>query len=246
MNRSLFLILLSAFFTGPLVTAGAEQISFYADTMTGIAGNKSDSTILSGNAFVKTESMEISADSITLNGEDFRFISADGSISAKNTETNMDFTCGNLAYDRKTKIAILKNSVHLVDNENNVTADSQVIEYNQDTETAILQIDITLKQKDNICTGAYAIYRKKNQMLELSGDPEIVQGKDMFRAQNIILNLNSQEIVLDGRVSGTVTDSDRNKDKTAGKTQQSDRPDESAGVKPDSQPDNGDRNESAR
>lgn len=191
----------------------AEQITFYADTMTGTAGNKSDTTTLSGNAFVKTQTMEITADSIELSGDDFRFIIAEGNITAKNTETNMDFTCGKLKYDRQTKIATLQNSVHFIDKKNNVTADAQIVEYSQDSETAVLQVGITLKQKNNVCTGAYAIYHKKIQKLELSGNPKIVQGEDTFRAQEIDLDLNSQEIELDGRVSGTVTNSKTSKDK---------------------------------
>lgn len=184
----------------------AEEIKFSADSMTGTAGSKTDTTSLAGNAFVSTSSMEIKADMIELSGEDFRYITADGTVSGSITESQMDFTCGKLTYDRKTKIAQLEDSVHLVDNANDVTADAQLIEYDQNNETAVMQIEITLKQKDNVCTSAFAIYRKNEQVLEMSGNPKIVQGKDSFRAQEITLNLSSQEITLDGRVRGTVTD----------------------------------------
>ena len=40
----------------------------------------------------------------------------------------------------------------------------------------------------------------------MSGNPKIIQGQDSFRAQEITLNLESQEITLDGRVRGTVSD----------------------------------------
>lgn len=184
----------------------AEEIKFSADSMTGTAGSKTDTTNLAGNAFVSTSSMEIKADMIELSGEDFRYITADGTVSGSITESQMDFTCGKLTYDRKTKIAQLEDSVHLVDNANDVTADAQLIEYDQNNETAVMQIEITLKQKDNVCTSAFAIYRKNEQVLEMSGNPKIVQGKDSFRAQEITLDLSSQEITLDGRVRGTVTD----------------------------------------
>ena len=68
-----------------------------------------------------------------------------------------------------------------------------------------MQIQVNLTQKDNKCTAAHAIYRKKEQMLEMSGNPNITQGTDTFRAQNITLNLETQEITLDGRVKGSVT-----------------------------------------
>lgn len=184
----------------------AEKIVFSADSMSGTAGDKSDTTSLNGNAFVKTESMEITADSIELKGDNFRYIYATGTITGKNTESKMNFTCGHMKYDRETKIAQLEDTVHLIDEKNNVTADAQIIEYNQNTEIAIMQIGVTLKQKDNVCTAAYAVYRKDAQMLEMSGNPKIVQGEDTFRAQEITLDLNTQQITLDGRVSGSVTD----------------------------------------
>ena len=192
----------------------SEEIKFQADSMTGVSGSKTDETKLMGNAFVKTSSMEIKADSIMLNGDDFRYIVAEGSVEGKNTETKMDFTCGRLRYDRQTKVARLEDSVHMLDIENEVSIDSQIIEYNQGKEIATMQIGVSIKQKDNICTAAFAIYRKTAQMLEMSGNPKIVQGEDTFRAQEIILNLDSQEITLSGRVSGTVTDSKKDEKKT--------------------------------
>ena len=184
-----------------------EEITFTADFMSGTAGSKTDTTTLEGNATVQTSSMNISADAIELSGEDFRFITATGTVSGSITESQMDFTCGKLKYDRQTKVAQLEDAVHLVDVANEVTADAQIIEYNQNSETAVMQIEITLTQKDNVCTSAFEIYKKSEQKLEMSGNPKIQQGTDSFRAQEITLNLETQEITLDGRVKGTVSDS---------------------------------------
>ncbi|MGP1602840.1 MAG: LptA/OstA family protein [Treponema sp.] len=184
----------------------AEKISFSAGSMKGIVGDKSDTTELSGGAYVLTESMEISADSIKMSGKDFRFIEAAGTVKGKNSEAELEFECGSLKYDRETKIAELFDSVSLTDVKNNVTATAQMIEYNQTSDIAVMQMEIELKQKDNVCKGAYAVYRKKDQMLELSGNAQIKQGDDSFRAQEITLNLDSQEITLDGRVKGSIVD----------------------------------------
>ena len=164
----------------------AEKITFSANSLSGTIGDKSDSTTLSGEAYVLTDTMEISADSISMHGKDFRYIEASGKIKGKNMESELEFTCEKMHYDRETKIAKLS--------------------YNQNTDIAVIQIDIELKQKDNVCKGAYAIYRKKEQKLELSGNAQIKQGEDTFRAQEITLDLDSQEITLDGRVKGSVVD----------------------------------------
>ena len=186
--------------------AYCEKIIFHADSMNGKTGSKNEATTLLGNAYVKTETMEIKADSITLSGENFRYITASGTVDGKNTESGLDFTCGNMKYDRTTKIARLEDAVSMTDTANNVKADAQIIEYDQNTEIATMQINVSIKQKDNICTAAFAIYRKGKQMLEMTGNPKIVQGEDSFRAQEISLNLETQEIRLDGRVSGKVSD----------------------------------------
>ena len=203
MNRILlFAITIILFFlTVPLFS---EQIEFQADSMSGKTGKEADNTTLSGNAFVKTSSMEIRADSITLHGKDFRYITASGAVQGANTESAMDFTCGRLEYDRETKIATLHEKVSLTDTENDVKASAQIIEYNQNLEIAIMQINVNITQKNNVCTSAYAIYRKKAQMLNMSGNSKVVQDDDTFRAQEITLNLDTQEITLDGKVKGSV------------------------------------------
>ena len=194
----------------------AEKIVFSAGSMTGQAGDSSATTTLTGGAFVQTPSIEISADSIELSGDDYRFIKARGSISGKNIESKMEFTGDSMSYDRQTKVAQLQGNVKLTDSENDVKADAQLIEYNQNTNIAVLQIGITLTQKKNICTGAYAVYQKNEQMLEISGNAQVKQEDDVFRAQQITLNLDTQNITLSGNVKGSVTETKKEEEKKEG------------------------------
>ena len=193
----------------------AEKIVFSANKMSGQAGNTNTTTTLSGNAYIKTETMEIQADDLELSGDNYRYIKASGNISGKNLEAHMDFTCESLEYDRTTKIALLKGNVKLDDKDNDVRAESQIIEYNQDLEIAILQVQIKLTQKDNVCSGSYAVYYKSTQLLEISGNAQVKQKDDLFRAQNITLDMNTQDITLDGNVKGKVTDTKKKEDKKA-------------------------------
>lgn len=190
----------------------AEKITFSAGSMTGQAGNSSTTTRLEGDAFIQTESMEITADLVELTGDNYSDIKAQGQVKGKNTQSHMDFTCDILEYNRETKVAVLKGNVHLEDTENDVKADAQLIEYDQDADIAVLQINIKLTQKDNVCTGAYAVYQKKEQMLVLSGNAQVKQGSDTFRAQQITLNMDTQDITLEGNVKGSVTTEGGNKE----------------------------------
>ena len=186
-----------------------EEITFSGDSMRGSVSSSSDSskesfTVLSGNAVVKTSTMEIRADSIELTGDDFNIIKALGNISGTNTESELEFKAQTLEYDREQKIVTLTGDVELKDLKNDVTAKAQIIEYDQNTDVAIMQIDVELKQKENVCTGAYSVYRKKEQTLDLSGNASVKQKDDMFRAQSISFNMDTEEIVLDGNIRGTV------------------------------------------
>lgn len=212
MNVKKTIILITLLFTFSL-SLNAETIVFSANKMTGQAGNSNTTTSLSGNAYIKTESMEIQADDVELSGDEYRYIKASGNITGKNLQSNMDFTCDSLEYDRTTKIALLKGNVKLDDKDNEVKAEAQIIEYNQDTEVAILQVQIKLTQEDNVCSGSYAVYYKITQLLELSGNAQVKQKEDVFRAQQITLDMNTQDITLDGNVKGKVTDTKEAEDK---------------------------------
>ena len=197
----IFLVLFCA------ASAFAEKIKFSADSMSGQAGNSNTTTTMSGNAAVSTESIEIKADLLQLSGEDYKNISAQGNVTGKNFDTNMEFSCDSLSYDRITKQIVLKGNVKLLDVENNVNCGAQIIEYDQDKDIAIMQIQISLTQKDNVCSGSYAVYYKEQQLLEISGNAQVKQKQDTFRAQFITLDLETQDITLGGNVKGTVTDS---------------------------------------
>ncbi|MGL4986403.1 MAG: LptA/OstA family protein [Treponemataceae bacterium] len=202
-NKFFLLIVLSTMISS---FSFAEKINFSAEQMTGNAGKNSEYTLLTGNAFVTTTQMEIKAQSIEMSGKDFRFIIAKGSVTGRHIEGGFDFVSERITYDRQTKIALLEGNVSMDDQKNEVTAKAQFIEYNEANDVAIMQIGIELINKNSTCTAAFAIYRKKTKMLELSGNPQIVRDDDTFRAQEIIFNIDTEEIIMDGKVHGRVTD----------------------------------------
>lgn len=184
----------------------ADTIQFKADSMTGNTGTGQENTVLSGRAWISTEDIEINAETIELSGSNYDIITATGNVSGVNTGSGISFTADRLSYDRRTDIVKLEGNVTLVDTENEVTATAYLIEYNQKTETAVLQMNVRLVQKESICTSALATWRKDEKMLEMSGSPKIVRKDDTFTAQEITFNLDTEEITLDGKVRGTVTD----------------------------------------
>lgn len=184
----------------------ADTIQFKADSMSGNTGDGQENTVLSGRAWICTEDIEINAGTIELSGSNYDIITATDNVSGVNTGSGISFTADRLSYDRRTDIVKLEGNVTLIDTDNDVTATAYLIEYNQKTETAVLQMNVTLVQKDSVCTSALATWRKEEKMLEMSGSPKIVKKDDTFTAQEITFNLDTEEITLDGKVRGTVTD----------------------------------------
>lgn len=194
------------------VSLVAETITFRADSMTGNAGENRRSTTLTGNAFVQTKDIEIAADVIELSGANYDTVSANGNVSGTSLSSGFTFTCNTLVYNKKTNIVTLQGEVTLIDEENGVHAESHFMEYNQNNSSALMQIAVHITQKESDCTCAMAVYHKDAQMLEMSGSPQVTKGSDTFKAQEISFNLKSGEIVLDGRVRGTVQDQQKKED----------------------------------
>lgn len=186
--------------------ASQEIIEFSAQKMSGSMKQNQDYTKLSGGATIRTSSMEIQADSIELYGKDFRFIKAEGSVRGMQQEEGLEFSCTTMEYDREEKIALFSGNVVLEDKENNVVAKAQRIEYREQSAIAIMQVGVELIKDDSVSTCAFALYRKDEKLLEMTGNPQVVQGGDSFRAQEIVFNLDTEEITLDGGVKGKVTE----------------------------------------
>lgn len=214
MKKSILMLLLLVSLWGSLLLAqesSQETIEFSAQKMSGSMKQGQDYTKLSGGAKIKTASMEIQADTIELYGKDFRFIKAEGSVRGVQEEDGLEFSCETMEYDREEKLALFTGAVVLEDKENHVVAKAQRIEYREKDAIAIMQIEVELTKDKSISTCAFALYRKEEKLLEMTGNPQVVQGNDTFRAQEIVFNLDTEEITLDGRVKGTVTEEGEDK-----------------------------------
>ena len=100
------------------------------------------------------------------------------------------------------------------DTKNKVETAAERIEYNQKNEVILLQMAVNLKSKDIICDSLFAVYNRTTSMLELTGKPAVKKGKDEFKAARISVNLTTEDIRLEGKVSGSVTEEKENASKT--------------------------------
>ena len=201
MPNGSWLIILVFFCFKPI---SAETFTFKADRMSGSRALGRESTILIGNAEVRSNNLLLTAERIELHGDDNRFIECFGNVWGHEEDKDILFLTDRLRYDRTLKIARLEGNSTLEDRQNEVVARARFIEYDEENEIAVMQISVRLFKDDMVCRAEYAIYRRIEELLDLSGFPVVYKGNDEFRADRIRVDLDTDDVMMEGSVEGTI------------------------------------------
>ena len=186
------------------INAQTSTISFKADKVTASVAENKKSTNLIGNAEVKVNSLTISADRIEISGKDYRYVNATGSVKGEDDEKGYSFKADLINFDRKTDTVTMFGKLELKDTKNDVSISSENIEYKKKQEIIIMRFNVKIINKDINCNSMFALHTRKESNVELTGSPLVKKGKDEFRAGKISVNLDTEDITLDGRVRGSV------------------------------------------
>ena len=163
-----------------------------------------ETTILSGNAEVRSDNLLLRADRIEIQGDNNQFIDCIGNVWAFETEKNIYFYTDRLRYDRRNKIARLEGNSSMEDRGNEIVARARFIEYDDQNEVAVFQIAVRLFKDDMVCRAEHAVYRRIDKLLDLSGFPIVYKKNDEFIADKIRVDLDTDDVVMEGQVSGTI------------------------------------------
>ena len=172
--------------------------------MSGSRASGKDTTILEGSAQVVSDSLVLEAERIVLSGEKNRFVDCEGSVSGVDEAKGVFFRTQRLRYDRTTKVARLEGDSVLEDKKNGVIAKGRFIEYNDANGTTVLQIGVRLFKNELVCRSEWALYRREEQDLELAGMPYVFKDGDEFRAARMRVDLKTDDIFMEGAVSGSI------------------------------------------
>jgi lipopolysaccharide export system protein LptA len=194
----------AALFTICTLTAFAEDFSFSADSMSGAMTEGRERAVLTGNAVVISGGMRIAADRIVLYGDDFRFAECSGRVNVVDDERGLRLSTEKLFYDRRDKISRLTGPSVMEDRRNKVVIKGDYIENDDVRKIAVVQINVRILKENLSCRAEFARYDRGAKTLELTGSPVVRRQKDDFRASTILVDLDTEDIVLVGAVSGTV------------------------------------------
>jgi lipopolysaccharide export system protein LptA len=184
----------------------ADSVSFTADSVKSTLAKGKERTILTGRAVVKTGSITITADRIELFGKDFPYLDCSGSVTVVDTERKIRLEAPNLYYDRNKKLARAQGPSLLQDDENKLVLKAEWIENDGENEITLAQVAVRIVKDKLACRAEYALYRRKDKALELTGSPSAYKNGDEYKAARILVNTETEDIDLEGAVSGSVSD----------------------------------------
>lgn len=187
-----------------LYPLASESIQFSADYMRYEAAEGSEYTLLSGNAYVKTGSKEISADEIRLYGDDYNILICVGNVEVFDSEERLKINSESLYYDRESKITRINSRSVMEDYKNELIIKSGFLEYKQKEKILLLQIGVRILKEDLTCRCEFAVYDKEIDSLVMTGLPVVYKKEDVFRASKITVLLENDEIQMDGKVEGSL------------------------------------------
>ena len=90
------------------------------------------------------------------------------------------------------------------DIKNEVIVKGNFLEYMGSDETCLIQIGVRILKDDMVCRSEFARYNRNDDILELTGMPVVFWKNDEYRALRIIVDLDKDEITLEGKVSGSI------------------------------------------
>jgi lipopolysaccharide export system protein LptA len=187
-----------------LSPAAADTFTFKADHMSGGRASGREITVLSGNAEVRSDKILLKADRIEIQGNDSQFIDCRGGVWGQEEEKDILFRTERLRYDRKLKILRMEGNSTLEDRQNEIVAKGRFIEYDDQAEITVFQIAVRLFKNDMVCRSEYAVYRRPEKLLDLSGFPVVYKKDDEFRADRIRVDLDTEDVTMEGEVSGSI------------------------------------------
>jgi lipopolysaccharide export system protein LptA len=188
--------------------ATAEKYPFSADKLDADLAKGRERILLKGNAHIEPKDTAIAADEVELYGEDYRYAICRGNVHAVNTKKGIEIRADELFYDNKSKITLVKGNAVMYDFENEMVLKAGFLEDRDEEKLTIMQIQVRILKKDMVCRSEFARYKREENILELSGMPFVSRKGDEYRAARIRINLDTEEITLEGDVKGEITETD--------------------------------------
>ncbi|MDC7233386.1 MAG: LptA/OstA family protein [Spirochaetales bacterium] len=191
----------------------AEQYSFSSDFLKSVMAEGREKTLLEGNVVVQSDKKRISADRVEILGKDFQFFICEGDVEVEDLEKDFTLTSEVFHYDNDNRIIRINGPSMMEDRENEMIIKSSYLENREKEDLIIMQVGVRILKEDLACRSEYAVYDRASNTLELTGLPVVYRKDDVFRASRITVNLDNDEISMEGVVQGSLLSQNKDDEK---------------------------------
>lgn len=199
-------IILIAFSLSGFMFLFPESLIFGCDQSESSFAEHNKRSTLIGNAYVITDSLDIKSDRIELYGKDYRFADCIGNVTINNTKENFIITSEKLLYDNDKKEATVTGNAVMKDIDNEMIIKGEYIKSFEETSITLIQIKVRIINEDLVCRSEFAEFNSDLNRLILTGDPIVYKDKDVFQASKIEINLDNNDIIMEGKVKGNISE----------------------------------------
>lgn len=200
-DRRIFIVVTFLF---SLVRVSGDTIEFFADSVSSSAAKGKERTSLDGNVSVTVSDRVISADTLEILGSDRSLLTGVGSISIVDEKDGLIINGEEFSYDRNRKIMKIRGGITTEDRKNDVLIRCGYIEYREETNRLLMQLNVRIFNKDIVTRSDFADYFRDDEVVQLTGGPSAYKGDDYYKASVISINLDTQTITLENRVTGEI------------------------------------------
>ncbi len=189
-----------------LFSVERKIFTFSADSTSANLAEGKEFTLLRGDAKVTADDVLIEAGEIKLYGDDFQFAEVDDNFKAVDLKNDFSLEGDKLFYDRKLKLLRAEGNVIMRDNKNDLVLRARFLESKEDGKFMITQLGVTItKKKELSARSEFLTYYRDTEILDLTGFPYALWNDDEYSADRVSINLNTDEVLLDGGVRGTIS-----------------------------------------
>ena len=187
----------------------ADNITFSGGTSSIVLRNGRENVVLSDGAAVTVGSMEINADTITLSGDNWRYVSCSGNATVSDSSRGIYIRTSSIWYDRTAERILISSWFEIEDTVNEVSATGASLEYLLSDEKLQLDKDVSLLKNTEDsrimrCSAESVIFSRSDNTVQLRGSASVDWDGDSYGAEVISVDLNTDSISLDGRIRGTI------------------------------------------
>ena len=205
MKRFTTILLLITVF---LIPSFADDISFSGGYTKVNLQQDNKSVILSGGAIVTTKDIYLEASSITLYGQDYCYVKAEGNVKASLEEQGISLSCPAIFYDRTEGRLTSDSWIEIQDINNEASLSGAWFEYDMNASLIKMQMMATITKVTDEglmkCQADSIEFDMENKIVTLKGMANVQWNNDSYNASIIVVNLDTNAITMHGSLTGPV------------------------------------------